>query len=58
MIDSQLGDDMGDIVVTEFAGHCPALHAFAIEHVMRPGYDFGAEFDFGLDLTSTDSTPF
>jgi hypothetical protein len=22
----------------------------ATEHVLRPGYDFGDEFDFGLDL--------
>jgi hypothetical protein len=28
----------------------PYLVEFATEHVMRPGYDFGEEFDFGLDL--------
>jgi AcrR family transcriptional regulator len=28
----------------------PHLTGFATEHVMRPGYDFGAEFQFGLDL--------
>jgi AcrR family transcriptional regulator len=28
----------------------PHLAAFTREHVMRPGYDFGAEFEFGLDL--------
>jgi hypothetical protein len=22
----------------------------AVEHVLRPGYDYGDEFDFGLDL--------
>jgi hypothetical protein len=22
----------------------------AVEHVLKPGYDFGDEFDFGLDL--------
>jgi hypothetical protein len=22
----------------------------ATEHVLKPGYDFGDEFDFGLDL--------
>jgi hypothetical protein len=21
-----------------------------VEHVLRPGYDYGMEFDFGLDL--------
>jgi AcrR family transcriptional regulator len=28
----------------------PHLAAFTRQHVMRPGYDFGAEFEFGLDL--------
>jgi AcrR family transcriptional regulator len=28
----------------------PHLVEFSIEHIMQPGYDFGAEFDFGLDL--------
>lgn len=48
------GDDMTDVVdglVNEqFAEHFPALHAFTIDHALQPGYDFGAEFDFGLDL--------
>ncbi len=48
------GDDMADvvdeIVDDQFAEHFPALHAYTVEHVMQPGYDFGAEFDFGLDL--------
>lgn len=28
----------------------PHLLEFSAEHILRPGYDFGAEFDFGLDL--------
>ncbi len=28
----------------------PHFVEFAREHVLQPGYDFGAEFDFGLDL--------
>ncbi len=28
----------------------PHLAEFAMEHVMQPGYDFGLEFEFGLDL--------
>lgn len=28
----------------------PHLAAFMVEHVLRPGYDFGAEYEFGLDL--------
>jgi hypothetical protein len=28
----------------------PHLAAFTFEHVLRPGYDFGEEFEFGLTL--------
>jgi AcrR family transcriptional regulator len=28
----------------------PHLVEFATEHVLKPGYDFGLEFEFGLDL--------
>jgi AcrR family transcriptional regulator len=28
----------------------PHLVEFSVEHVMKPGYDYGAEFEFGLDL--------
>lgn len=28
----------------------PHLARFTVEHVLQPGYDFKAEFDFGLDL--------
>jgi hypothetical protein len=28
----------------------PHLAELTVEHVMRPGYDFGQEFDFGLTL--------
>jgi AcrR family transcriptional regulator len=28
----------------------PRLAEFTFEHVMRPGYDFGKEYEFGLDL--------
>ncbi len=28
----------------------PHLLEFTVEHVLTPGYDFGAEFDYGLDL--------
>jgi len=28
----------------------PHLTELAVEHVMKPGYDFGSEFEFGLDL--------
>ena len=28
----------------------PHLVEFSIEHILKPGYDFGDEFDFGLKL--------
>jgi hypothetical protein len=28
----------------------PNLVAFITEHAMKPGYDFGDEFEYGLDL--------
>ncbi len=28
----------------------PHLVEFSTEHILKPGYDFGAEFEFGLDL--------
>jgi AcrR family transcriptional regulator len=31
-------------------GAYPHLSELAVEHVMRPGYAFGEEFDFGLEL--------
>lgn len=31
-------------------GELPYLREFAVEHAMKPGYDFGDEFDVGLDL--------
>ena len=32
------------------ADEYPHLAEFTVEHVMRPGYDYGDEFDYGLDL--------
>jgi hypothetical protein len=32
------------------AGEYPHLTELAVEHVLRPGYAFGNEFEFGLDL--------
>jgi len=28
----------------------PHLYEFTIEHILKPGYDYSAEFEFGLDL--------
>lgn len=46
--------DVGDVVV-DFLAQFPAqqyphLFEFATQRVMQPGYDYGAEFDFGLEL--------
>ncbi len=32
------------------SGEYPHLTELAVEHVMQPGYDYGDEFEFGLDL--------
>jgi AcrR family transcriptional regulator len=32
------------------AGEYPHLTELAVEHVLQPGYDYGAEFELGLDL--------
>jgi AcrR family transcriptional regulator len=43
--------DMAQAMLAHFpVDEFPHLAAFTREHVMRPGYDFGAEFEFGLDL--------
>jgi len=28
----------------------PHLVEFSVKHILKPGYDFGSEFEFGLDL--------
>ena len=28
----------------------PHLAEFSTQHILQPGYDFGSEFEFGLDL--------
>ena len=48
------GDEMADLAEEIVGGleaaDLPHLAGFTAEHVMRPGYDFGDEFEFGLDL--------
>lgn len=38
------------IVTAEFRAAFPNLAAFTADHVLQPGYSFGAEFDYGLEL--------
>lgn len=48
------GDDMTDLAQSISgampAGDYPHLMELTEDHVLQPGYDFGLEFDFGLDL--------
>jgi AcrR family transcriptional regulator len=49
--DPEAVPDIAAAMMSRFAtGAYPHLVEFATEHVMRPGYDYGAEFEFGLDL--------
>jgi AcrR family transcriptional regulator len=40
----------GNIMREMTAGEYPYLTEMAVEHAMKPGYDYGNEFEFGLDL--------
>ncbi|MEU6652784.1 TetR/AcrR family transcriptional regulator C-terminal domain-containing protein [Streptomyces sp. NPDC046900] len=42
--------DLAQAILTQAAEHYPHLTELATEHVLRPGYDYGDEFAFGLDL--------
>lgn len=48
------GDDMTDLagaMVEQMPAEAfPHLVEFTVNHVLQPGYDFGREFDFGLEL--------
>ena len=40
----------GNIMREMPAGEYPYLTEMAVEHAMKPGYDYGNEFEFGLNL--------
>lgn len=43
--------DLAEAIIEPLpTGEYPHLTELATEHVLQPGYDFGAEFKFGLDL--------
>jgi AcrR family transcriptional regulator len=43
--------ELAQAIMARFpAGAYPHLAELALEHVLRPGYDYGHEFEFGLDL--------
>ena len=39
-----------EAIARQFAGEYPRLAEMATEHVLRPGYDFGDEFEIGLTV--------
>ncbi len=41
---------VGQMMVAFDPAQFPHLVEFSVEHVLKPGYDFGEEFDFGLAL--------
>lgn len=48
---SQEAAQLAQAITARFAaGEFPHLTEMAVEHVLVPGYDFGDEFEFGLDL--------
>lgn len=42
--------DLAAELMAQFASSYPHLAEFTDEYVLRPGYSFGAEFEFGLEL--------
>lgn len=43
--------ELGEQIVAALPeGELPYFREFTLEHALRPGYDFGDEFDVGLDL--------
>ena len=48
---SDMVEEMAQTMLEPFPfDEYPSLAAFVSEHVMQPGYDFGDEFEYGLDL--------
>jgi AcrR family transcriptional regulator len=42
---------LAQAIMARFAsGEYPHLTELTVEHVLQPGYDYGAEFEYGLDL--------
>jgi AcrR family transcriptional regulator len=50
----QASEDVGEVAQTMLepfpAGEYPHLLEILTDHVMKPGYDYGDEFEYGLDL--------
>ena len=49
--DSDTAPDVAEAIMAQFPRDAyPYLAELTIEHVLQPGYDFGDEFEIGLDL--------
>jgi AcrR family transcriptional regulator len=42
--------EVGENILRRLAGEYPHLAEMIVDHAMKPGYDYGKEFEFGLDL--------
>jgi AcrR family transcriptional regulator len=42
--------EVGQDILRQMAGEYPHLAEMITKHAMKPGYDYGKEFEFGLDL--------
>ena len=42
--------EVGESILRQMAGEYPHLAEMITKHAMLPGYDYGREFEFGLDL--------
>jgi AcrR family transcriptional regulator len=48
---SEQNSELTQAIVAQFpADEYPHLAEFTFDHVLRPGYDYGSEYEFGLDL--------
>jgi AcrR family transcriptional regulator len=48
---SEQTSELAQAIVAQFpVDEYPHLAEFTFEHVLRPGYDYGSEYEFGLDL--------
>ncbi len=48
--DDDIGQMVDEIVPAEMLAAFPHLAEFTADHVMQPGYRYGDEFDFGIEL--------
>lgn len=47
---NEMAEKVEDMLPAEMAAAFPHLAELAVEHVMKPGYRYGDEFDFGVEL--------